>query len=126
MYASIMKLKKFFKSIIIGIVTGFVNGFFGSGGGTVAVPAMVMLLGLDEHRAHATAISVILPLTIISVLFYINRDYMNWDITLKVILGGVNSGYLGAKLNNICPENVLRRLFAVFMIVAAARMIWGN
>lgn len=126
MYASIMKLKKFFKSIIIGIVTGFVNGFFGSGGGTVAVPAMVMLLGLDEHRAHATAISVILPLTIISVLFYINRDYMNWDITLKVILGGVIGGYLGAKLMNICPENVLRRLFAVFMIVAAARMIWGN
>ncbi|NLC67618.1 MAG: sulfite exporter TauE/SafE family protein [Clostridiaceae bacterium] len=121
-----MKLKKFFKSIIIGIVTGFVNGFFGSGGGTVAVPAMVMLLGLDEHRAHATAISVILPLTIISVLFYINRDYMNWDITLKVILGGVIGGYLGAKLMNICPENVLRRLFAVFMIVAAARMIWGN
>ena len=121
-----MKTKKYLKSIIIGIITGFINGFFGSGGGTIVVPAMVMLLGLDEHRAHATAISVILPLTIISVIFYINNDYTDWNITWKVILGGAAGGYLGAKLMNICPENVLRRLFAVFMIIAAVRMMWGS
>ncbi|NSW91986.1 MAG: sulfite exporter TauE/SafE family protein [Firmicutes bacterium] len=121
-----MKKRKYLKSIIIGIVTGFINGLFGSGGGTIAVPAMVMLLGSDEHKAHATAISVILPLTIISAFFYINNRYVDWDITWKVILGGIVGGYVGAKLLNICPENILRRIFASFMIFAAIRMMWRN
>jgi uncharacterized membrane protein YfcA len=116
-------IKKFFKYILTGVVTGTANGLFGSGGGTIAVPAMVLLLGAEEHKAHATAISIILPLTVISAYFYISHDYVNWSLTLKVTLGGVVGGYIGAKLLNICPSNVLRKIFAVFMIIAAIRMI---
>lgn len=114
---------KYIKYILIGIVTGTVNGLFGSGGGTIVVPAMVLLLGLDDHKAHATAISIILPLTVVSAFFYVSNNYVNWDITIKVILGGIAGGYMGAKLLNICPANILRKIFAVFMIAAAARMI---
>ena len=59
---------------LIGLVTGAANGLFGSGGGTIAVPAMVLLLGVEEHRAHATAISIILPLTLLSTFFYVSRQ----------------------------------------------------
>lgn len=51
---------------LIGLITGLVNGLFGSGGGTIAVPALVFILGLDQHKAHATAISIIFPLSLIS------------------------------------------------------------
>ncbi len=54
------------KLLSIGIITGFINGLFGSGGGTIVVPALIFLLGMDDHKAHATAISIILPLSIIS------------------------------------------------------------
>lgn len=117
-------MKKYIKYILIGLVTGTANGLFGSGGGTIAVPAMVLLLGAGEHKAHATAISIILPLTVISAFFYITNNYVNWDITLKVTLGGIVGGYAGAKLLNICPSNILRKIFAVFMIIAAFRMIF--
>jgi uncharacterized membrane protein YfcA len=122
----IIWIKKRYKHILIGLVTGAANGLFGSGGGTIAVPAMTLLLGLEEHKAHATAISIILPLTIVSSLFYISNNFVDWNITLRVIIGGIIGGYLGAKLLNICPTNILRKIFALFMIIAGFRMIGGR
>ncbi|MFZ5989891.1 MAG: sulfite exporter TauE/SafE family protein [Bacillota bacterium] len=115
--------RKYIKFVLIGLVTGMANGLFGSGGGTIAVPAMVLLLKEEEHRAHATAISIILPLTIVSAFLYVSNKYINWGLTFKVMLGGVVGGYIGAKLLNICPSHILRKIFAVFMIAAAVRMI---
>ncbi len=115
---------KYVKYAIIGLVTGVANGLFGSGGGTIAVPAMVLLLGAEDHKAHATAISIILPLTVVSSFFYIWNGYVNWPLTLNVTLGGIVGGYLGAKLLSICPAGILRKIFAVFMILAAIRLIF--
>ena len=116
-------IKNFYKYALIGLITGIVNGLFGSGGGTIVVPAMVLLLCEEEHIAHATAISIILPLTIISSFFYISNNYVNWDLTFRVILGGIFGGYIGAKLLNFFPTFILRKMFAVFMMVGAIRMI---
>lgn len=84
---------------------------------------MVLILGADEHKAHATAISIILPLTVLSAVFYIKNNFVNWDLTWKVTAGGVVGGFIGAKLLNICPEKILRKVFGLFMIIAAIRMI---
>lgn len=114
---------RYLKCLLIGLITGLANGLFGSGGGTIAVPAMVHFLGAQEHKAHATAISVILPLTVVSSAFYISSGYADWDLTLKVTLGGLAGGYIGAKLLNICPDKLLRKIFALFMAAAGVRMI---
>lgn len=110
--------------MLIGITTGAANGLFGSGGGTIAVPAMVILLGAEERKAHATAISIILPLTLVSAFMYIRSDFINWNITIWVMLGGIVGGYVGAKLLHICPANILRKVFGIFMILAAIRMFF--
>ena len=109
---------------VIGLVTGLANGLFGSGGGTIAVPAMVHFLGAEEHKAHATAISVILPLTVISSVFYIIRGFADWGITIRVTLGGLVGGYIGAKLLNKCPDKLLRKIFTAFMAAAGLKMIF--
>ena len=116
-------LIKHIKYILIGLATGLANGLFGSGGGTIAVPAMVLLLKEEEHKAHATAISIILPLTIVSAVLYISNNFINWGLTVKVMLGGILGGYIGAKLLGKCPAHILRKIFALFMIAAAIRMI---
>jgi len=84
-------ISQYLKFAVIGLVTGIANG-----------------LKEEEHVAHATAISIILPLTLVSA---------------KTMLGGIVGGYLGAKLLNVCPSHVLRKIFAVFIIAAAVRMI---
>lgn len=111
------------KSIIIGLITGLANGLFGSGGGTIAVPSMILLLHAEDKKAHATAIAIILPLTIISSIFYIKSGFVNMNITWKAIVGGMAGGFVGAKLLNICPVNILRKVFGAVMILAAIRFI---
>ncbi len=115
---------RYLKYILIGIAAGVANGLFGSGGGTIAVPAMVFLLEEDEHKAHATALLIILPLTLVSTYFYLSHNYVNWNITWKAMAGGVVGGAIGAFLLNKCPSKILRKIFGIFMILAAIRMIF--
>lgn len=115
---------KMLKVYILGILAGLTNGLFGSGGGTILVPGMIFLLGVEEHKAHATTISIILPLAIVSTYIYYRSGIMSLGITLKVAIGGVLGGYVGAKLLNRIPSNILRKIFAIFMMIAAFRMVF--
>lgn len=117
------RLTRYVKYALIGFVTGAANGLFGSGGGTIAVPAMILLLGAEEHKAHATAISIILPLTLMSVFFYVFNSHIDWPLTIKVVAGGLVGGYVGARLLGKCPKNLLSRIFGAFMIFAGIRML---
>ena len=56
-----MKTKKY----LFGFLIGIVNALFGAGGGMIAVP-FLRTLGLSQKQAQATAICVILPLTVVS------------------------------------------------------------
>ncbi len=112
------------KYLGVGMAAGIANGLFGSGGGTIAVPAMVYLLGEEEHDAHATALLIILPLTLVSSYFYLSNNFVDWNITWKAMAGGVAGGIVGAYLLNRCPSGVLRKIFGTFMIAAAVRMIF--
>lgn len=117
-----MKIKSC-KTILIGAITGFVNGLFGSGGGTIVVPCMERFLNVEEHKAHATAIAIILPLSLLSIAFYVWKTDVLWSVALYASLGGVIGGFIGAKLLNKLSGVWLHRIFGVFMIVAAIRMI---
>jgi hypothetical protein len=112
------------KLVLIGLFTGICNGLFGSGGGTILVPGMVFVMGLKEHKAHATAIMVILPLTILSTIVYYRSSYIDWPTTLRVVSGGIAGSLIGAKLLNRIPASVLRKAFGIFMIITAVRMVF--
>ena len=110
--------------IISGVAVGFINGFFGGGGGMIVVPLLIFLLGLEEKKAHATAILVILPLSITSSIIYITKDgfeFLNLGLTtIGVILGGVFGSLILKKINN----TVLRFVFAGIMVVAGIKMMF--
>lgn len=110
-------------SAIIGVVTGLLNGFFGAGGGTILVPAMERFLKTEEHKAHATAIAVILPLCIISMIVYLRNAQIMWRAVIYVSIGGIVGGYTGARLLGKIPSKWLHIIFGVFMIAAGVKMI---
>lgn len=112
------------KLISLGLVTGLVNGVFGSGGGMIIVPALVLFLGLKDYKAHATAISIIFPLTIVSTIIYLFSNTIPLKVSLFVMMGGLVGSYIGAKLLNKIPANILRKVFGCVIIYTAIRMIW--
>jgi len=118
-------MKKFWISSVIGITAGFLNGLFGSGGGSIAVPAMQKFLKIETHKSHATAVAVILALSVVSVVVYlINGKVDDWTAVLYVSAGGLAGGFIGAKLLNKIPTKLLHKIFGVCLIAAAVRMIF--
>lgn len=115
--------KNFFVSALVGIVTGLANGLFGSGGGTVVVPAMERFLKVDAHKAHATAIAIILPLSVLSMFIYLKKGNIDYMTVILISLGGMAGGFTGAKLLDKVPAKWLHKIFGLFMIAAAVKMV---
>ena len=120
-----MDFKKKILLIITGVVTGVINGFFGGGGGMIVVPMLTILLGLKEKYAHATAIAVIFPITIVSVITYFISGGSNFgtknliSTAVGVTLGGVAGAFLLKKIEN----KSLVKIFAIVMLVAGVKML---
>lgn len=78
-----------YKKILVGIIAGFINGFFASGGGMILVPAFIYLFKQDQKQARATSIFCILPMVISSGVFYYNKNFINWKIGILCGIGGI-------------------------------------
>ena len=92
------KKNKNWLTLIVGLIVGFVNGFFGGGGGMICVPALTFLCGEEDKKAHATTLFVMLPLCVISFVVYLLVNPIDLSDSLFVILGFVVGGFLGAIL----------------------------
>ena len=112
------------KNSIIGLITGFVNGIFGSGGGTLLVPILNNIVKIEEHKSHATALAIIVFLTSASSVIYISKGTYDISLTLKVAIGSIIGGILGAKLLSKVTGKFLRITFGTIMIIAAIRMVF--
>ncbi|MCL2189533.1 MAG: sulfite exporter TauE/SafE family protein [Defluviitaleaceae bacterium] len=112
---------------IIGTVAGIANGLFGAGGGTILVPALERFIPLDTHKAHATALAVMLPLSIVSAVIYTlsNQVEVQWLTVLYVSVGGLVGGIIGAKLLKKLSAAWLNILFGLFLAVGAIRMLFA-
>ncbi|MBR5535769.1 MAG: sulfite exporter TauE/SafE family protein [Clostridia bacterium] len=110
------------KNILMGIPIGFVNGFFGSGGGVVAVYVLKKFLEVEDKKAHATALSIILPLSCASLFMYRNSP-VNFTVVLYCSIGGALGSIIGAKFLRRIPKFKLQILFGVVMMISGLRMI---
>ena len=112
-------------TVIIGLLVGLANGLFGAGGGTVLVPGLERFKPLETHKAHATALAVILPLSIISALIYVWGVDVDWPGVGLVSLGGIVGGVIGARLLSKLSAGWLNMLFGLFLVGGAARMLFS-
>lgn len=110
----------------IGICTGLINGFFGSGGGMLAVPALNGFLKLEEHEAHASAIMLTLPATIVSSVYYFLNSDININIALKVSAAGIAGSLTGAHLLCRLSTPILRIIFGLVMAAGGIFMVFNR
>lgn len=109
--------------MLSGAVIGFLNGFFGGGGGMICVPILEKVLKLDNKHAHATAIAVIFPLSIISAFIYVYKGYIESLPLLTIGLGVVLGGIIGSYALKFLPPKAVRVIFAIIMFVGGLKLI---
>lgn len=107
----------------IGLLVGFVNSLLGAGGGMVVVPALKNQK-LSQQEAQATAIAVILPLTIISAIIYLVKGNVQIQQTLIYIPFGLIGSVVGAKILPKISNHILSLVFGGFLIWSAARLFF--
>ncbi len=118
-----MKNKKFVK-ITAGSIVGLICGLFGGGGGMLVVPVLQHFFDYKAKNAHATAIAIILPLTIVSTIFYMFKVNLQFEVALTVSTGVFVGGVLGAMLLKKISSKLLCVSFSIIMLVAGAKLLF--
>ncbi len=120
-----MKKIKKWQILLFGALIGIINGFFGGGGGMVVVPLLNKLFGLEQKKAQATALFIILPISLVSTIVYMCHKSIAFASGWPVIVGIVGGGMIGAKLLNKLNNKVVKYIFIAFMFLGGIGMlIW--
>ncbi len=114
------------KGLLWGVPIGFINGFFASGGGIIAVLILQRFFKLEEKKAHATSIMIILPLTVAGVFVYTMAGFSNIPVILKAASGATLGALIGAKLLSRLSGRFIRIGFGAVMIFASAKLLIGG
>ncbi|MGB9808134.1 MAG: sulfite exporter TauE/SafE family protein [Thermosulfidibacteraceae bacterium] len=110
--------------ILIGFFAGFISAFFGVGGGIVMVPALIYV-GLSPIEAISTSIFTIPVVTLFSLTNYLlSGIYPKWIAIVTVVPAGILGSNIGVRFAFSVSQILLRRLFALFIIVVVIRMLY--
>jgi uncharacterized membrane protein YfcA len=109
--------------LAIGVMAGVLAGLLGIGGGLVMVPAMVLALGFDQHVAQGTSLLVIIPAALSGSITHYRNGRVSFRDAAFLAGGGVLGATLGSGLALSVDDALLRKLFALFLLAVAARML---
>ena len=113
--------------VLLGAVAGVFSGLLGIGGGTIVVPALAYFFGMAFHKAQGTLLAAfLLPVAFSSVWKYWQTGNVDWKAAVLVALGIFIGGYFGASLSLSLSETTVKRVFGVFLILVAAKLISGK
>ncbi len=113
--------------LIIGLVAGVAGGVFGIGGGAIMVPAMVLLLGMDQKFATGTSIAAqILPIGLLAAIVYYRNGNLNIKYAVVIAIGLLVGNLFGALFANqpyISSETV-KKMYGIFLLAIGARYLF--
>ena len=107
-----------------GGLIGFMGGVLGIGGGLIAIPALVLLMGMSQQLAQGTALIMVLPTIMMAVRKYNQQTRIDRRVALAGAGGAVVFTWVGARLALGIDSRVLRLSFAVFLFFIALFYAW--
>ena len=110
-------------AIVLGVVAGVLAGMFGVGGGILFVPTLTYL-GLTQLHAEATSLLAIIPTVLVGVWRHNRFGNVRWRPALVIGVASIGAAVGGAQVAESLPESVLRRLFAVLLLLTATQIAW--
>lgn len=111
------------KCSLTGAAAGIANGFFGAGGGMLLIPLLTRWVGLDERKAFASSIFIILPMCAASAVVYWIRVGLDFYAMLPYLAGGLIGGIIGGVVFKKVPVKLLRRALGLLIIYGGVRSL---
>jgi len=116
-----------FLFVAIGLGAGVLAGMFGIGGGIVVVPALILFARYAPQTATGTSLAIFLfPIGLLGAWAYYKEGHVRIVPALLLALGVFCGSYFGARLALHMSPLLLKRSFAVFLLLVAMRMWWGK
>jgi uncharacterized membrane protein YfcA len=113
--------------LAIGLIAGIFSGMFGIGGGLVIVPALMYVVKMREIDAIGTSLAALIPpVGLLGAAEYYRHGNIHVKFAALVAAGLFVGAYFGARIAMPLPAVVLRRIYAGFMMVVAARMMFAE
>jgi len=110
--------------ILLGLFAGVFSGVVGLGGGVIIVPVLVFLFGMTQHQAQGTTLALLVPpIGILAAYEYYRRGFVDIRIAALICLGFVAGSVIGARIGTSLPEDILKKVFGVALLLIGAKMI---
>jgi len=110
--------------VLIGLAAGFLGGMVGIGGGVLIVPALVLLLGLSQHQSQGISLAMmIFPVGILGVINYYKKGFVDFRYAGLLAVGFFVGSYIGSKFSLSLPQELVKKIFAVVMILLALKLL---
>ncbi|MBQ2840362.1 MAG: sulfite exporter TauE/SafE family protein [Oscillospiraceae bacterium] len=118
-----MKIREEVKYVVSGSLAGIANGFFGAGGGMFLVPLFCRWVRMEDKRAFATSLAVIMPLSVVSGIVYLIKGEIDFFAAVPYLLGGLIGGIISGCVFKKMSSKLLRRVLALFIIYGGVRAL---
>ena len=122
-----MTIAQIFILLAIGLAAGLLSGTMGVGGGIIVVPSLVFFMGLTQHQAQGTSLTMmLLPVGILAVWNYYKAGFVKINYSLILIIAFILGSYFGSKYSVLIPEKTLRQIFGIFIILVGLKLAFGK
>lgn len=114
-----------FWSIVISILAG-AAGAMGIGGGSVFLLYLTAFAGLDQMKAQGINLVFFIPIAVIALVIHCKNHLVRWRTALLCLLAGIPAVFLGYAAANYMGSALLRKAFAVFLLLLGLKEIFGK
>ncbi len=110
--------------IVFGLAVGVFGGMFGLGGGVIMIPVLLYVFKKNIHAAAATSLAVIGPMAVSGTIGNILSGTIVWPAFLFLSAGSIAGAYFGAHMSKKIPQDLLRKMLGIFVLVIALSMVF--
>jgi uncharacterized membrane protein YfcA len=108
-------------AVILGLLAGVLSALFGVGGGIIFVPTLIFL-GNSARVAVATSLAAMVPVILMGSWRQTRYGTVRWRDAVVIGLASVPTAKLGELVANSLPNDVLKRLFALVLVLVAVQL----
>lgn len=120
-----MSLQMIIVLLLVGLAAGILGGLVGVGGGIIIVPSLIYFLGFSQKEAQGTSLGILLlPVGIFGVLQFYKAGYVDMRSVWLVSFGFLAGSYFGSKIALSLPQETVKKIFAILMILIALKMLF--